>query len=340
MKSDRRKLLARTARICGILAIIGVFCLILRGQDWTVLRSINLQSLVPVSVLIVLAHVSSGMQYYMSLRIMGCKLAPRDIFFFPYMQSLWGVLIPFQGASVFAVFYLKKHYSFHMTQSAAMILFLYLFNVVFGGLAGVIYSLCAETFSVMLFVFALAGVCSPLFLYAVNLLLLKYSAAFPVPESIREIIVSFFKSFDILLQNIKNITVLLFFQILRQVCWGVAFVILARQLVADVGFLWGYLVAVSQELSLIVKFTPGNLGMNEAVTAFVSHLTGIPAATGLLTAVIASLLSLVQILIFGGIGSFMVLRNDAGIRGFWAQARHTALEASGDDDAGPGRSGT
>ena len=335
MESNNRKLLVRTVKIIGFFAIVGIFYFTLRGQDWSALRSINRQSLVLASVLIVLAHLLSGLQYYVSLRIMGCKLAPSDVFFFPYMQSLWGVIIPLQGASLFAVFYLKKRYSFHMTQSVAMILFLYLFNVVFGGLAGVTYSFCAENFSATLFAFSLVGVFFPLFLYGVNLLLLKHSTALPLPEHIREIIVSFFKSFDILLANVRKIVILLFFQIVRQICWGAAFVILARRLEPDVSFLWGYLVVVSQEISLILKFTPGNLGMSEAVSAFVSHLAGTPAAIGLIVAAIGNLLSLTQVLVFGGIGNFMALKNAGGIKGFWTRAMHTAPPDGGDSETDP-----
>lgn len=332
MKNNRTRLLTGIARILGFLAIVGVFCYILRGQDWSVLQALNWQTLVLASALIVLSYVASGVQYYASLRIIGCTLTPFDVFFFPYMQSLWGVLIPIQGTSVFALFYLKRRYSFQMTQSVAMILFLYLFNVIFGGLAGMVYVFCAETFSTMLFVFSLAGILSPLFLYLFNMLLLKYGGALPVPGRIRDAIITFFQSFDLLFKDIRTLVVLLLLHVLHQLCRTLVFVILAKPLEPNAGFLWGYLVTVSQEISLILRFTPGNLGVAQAVSGFVSHFTGIPMSIGLIVALIDSLLVLIQVFVLGGTGCFLALRKDAGMKTLWSQAKNANPPEGGDDD--------
>ena len=323
MKNDAGRPLLKAAKIAGVLALGTFFYFILRRQDWSMLRSIGWQDIALASALLVGVYLFSGMQYFLSLRAMGCRPAVSDILFFPYMQSFWGLVIPFHGTSIFALFYLKKRYSFQMTRSVAMIIFLYIFNIPLVSLAGLIYSIFADEFPAGLFGFSLFALFAPFCIWGINVLISRHKHIFFIPEKIQETIVIFFKSIGLLFSDMGNLAMLLCCQFARQICMSILFVRIAGRLNPDAGveFLWGYLVTVSQELSLIIKFTPGNLGLNEAVSALVSHLTGVPAEIGLIAAMFASMLTLIQVFAIGGFGSFLLFRNRELRKDFRAQKK-------------------
>ena len=55
------------------------------------------------------------------------------------------------------------------------------------------------------------------------------------------------------------------------------------------------------------RFTPGNMGLAEMVSGFVSSLTGIPAAVGINVSLFNTLLQILIILLIGGGGSYFIL---------------------------------
>lgn len=282
---------------------------VLRGQDWSALRNISLFHIVLCGLLILTGYAFSGIQYYISLREMGCPFRVADIFLFPFMQSFWGIIIPFQGTSLFAMFYLKSKYSFKISQSMAMIIFLYLFNVLFGSLAGVAFCIYQGQYRSLLFLFSVLAFFSPFVLWLFNIYLRSAGRKLPVPAKIKDTIISFFDSLGVLFSNWKKILLLLLFQVLRQICYCGIFVMIARALGNHVHVLWGYLVAVSQEISIIFKFTPGNLGTAEMVSGFISHLTNVPVAVGVGVSLFCSLLQLLLIILIGGAGSLLNMNN-------------------------------
>lgn len=294
-------------KILLFLAGAAVIYWVLRGQDWSALRGISVQHICLCALLILVGYMFSGIQYYVSLREMGCPFSVPDIFLFPFMQSFWGIIIPFQGTSLFAMFYLKSKYSFKISQSMAMIIFLYLFNVLFGSLAGLAYCIYQNEYRSMLFLFSVLALFSPLYLWLFQLYLKSAGRNLPVPEKIKSVIFSFFDSLEQLFSNWKKIVLLLLCQVLRQFCYCTIFVMIAYALGHSVHWLWGYLVAVSQEISIILKFTPGNLGTAEMVSGFISHLTNVPVAVGIGVSLFCSLLQLLLILLVGGAGSMLNL---------------------------------
>ena len=279
----------------------------LKDQNFQLLQALNWQNILFCSGMIVFGYFFSGLQYYLVLHKMGCPMVKSDTLFFPFMQSFWGVVIPFQGTVMFAMFYLKKRYQFQVKESITMILFLYMFSVLFASFAGIWYSVRYLGCNTLFFWLSLFALLSPLYCFAAHKIMQKYGKIPFLPAKVNNFVATFFSGIHDLLTDWKNILLLLGCQLMRQICYAFIFVQLARSLGNPVPWLWGYLVTVSQELSIILRFTPGNMGLAEMVSGFVSSLTGIPAAVGINVSLFNTLLQILIILLIGGGGSYFIL---------------------------------
>ena len=88
----------------------------------------------------------------------------------------------------------------------------------------------------------------------------------------------------------------------------IIFLIFANALGHDVSFLWGYLLAVSQELSVIIKLTPGNLDVTEMISGVISMITGLEVSIGVSVSLLNSLLNIILVLLIGGLASIFLFR--------------------------------
>lgn len=238
---------------------------------------------------------------------MGCQISKADILLFPFMQSFWGMVIPFQGSAMFAMFYLKKRYSFQVNQSITMILFLYMLNVLFASIAGIWYSLNYMGWQTLLFALSIIALFSPVYCFIAHKILQRYGKIPYLPQRLNDMLRSFFSDLHNLLTDWKNILQLLGCQMIRQICFAFFFVKIARVLNQDVPWLWGYFITVSQDLTIILKLTPCNVGVVEMVSGLVSALTGIPAAVGINASLFNTLLQMILILFIGGLSSLFIL---------------------------------
>ena len=69
----------------------------------------------------------------------GLNLTIFDSLTLPISQNLWGYIIPFQGAFLYSLVYLKAKYKIEATNSIAVYLFVILASMFLGGISGIIY---------------------------------------------------------------------------------------------------------------------------------------------------------------------------------------------------------
>lgn len=292
--------------LCLFFCAAGIYWA-LKDQDFKILKALHWQNMIFCSALIICGYFFSGLQYYFVLRKMGCPMAKSDILLFPFMQSFWGMIIPVQGSSIFAMYYLKTKYSFQVKQSITMILFLYILNILFASVAGIVYAICYLGCQTPLFWLSLLALFTPLYCFIAHKIL-KITGKIPfLPAMINEILTAFFAEIHTLFTDWRNILKLLSCQIVRQICFAFMYVQIAKSTGHDVPWLWGYFVTVSQDLTIIIKLTPGNVGVVEMISGFVSALTGVPAAVGINASLFNTLLHMLIIVLIGGFGSYFTL---------------------------------
>ena len=301
-------------RLGGLVVCALPLCWLLATDRLKILLSLRVELVVTVSALIVIGYFFSGVQYYRTLAKLGCRLSKLDILFFPFMQSFWGLVIPFQGTTLFAATYLKVRYRFKVVDSAAMVIFLYMLNFLFGGGSGVVCSLLGRDLASPLFVFSVVSLGMPMYFLGLACYLRKSSLPRFVPRRIEMLLRSFFSSLHILLVDWKELLALSTLQVLRQLCYCTLFVFVARGMGIDAGWTWGYLVAVGQELSVAIKFTPGNLGIAELMAGIVSGLTGVAVADGIAISFTMTIIQMALCVIIGGMGNILFLRGIRVIR--------------------------
>lgn len=311
-----------TIALLACLALVGW---LVYKQDFDVIRSVDVGSIMSCLLLILACYSCSGAQYYQTVRQLGCQMNGLDIVLYPLMNSLWGLIIPVQGAALFGALYLKLKYRFKVSSSVVVIVFLYLMNFLFGGVAWLAYAMMADECSPLALPIAALMLGMPLYLLIFRQLVRRMGRIPLIPSRIQDGLCECLDSLQVLFSNMRGMTILAALQLLRQMLMALMFVVVGKSCGFKVTMLWGYLVAVSQELSLVFKFTPGNIGLAEMVSGLVSSITGVSATDGVTVSLICNVLNVMLCLTVGFVGSWMFFHSYAlklkDVLSFFRQSR-------------------
>lgn len=319
----------------SILLCLAPVLWLLYTEKWRMLLELPPSSIASCFLFSAAAVCSSGYQYFLSLRQMGCRLDKKEILFFPYMQSLVGFLIPVQGTTIFAMLYLKLRYQFKIRQSIVMILFLYLLNFIFIGIAGMVYLLLYRQWNIFLFLGAMFCCLVPLYIVIAYRCLKSWGRLPLIPTRYSDLLLEFMASMSELLTDFPLLAKLLIFQLARQCLQAFAYVQVGQLFSSHPGFLWGYLVVVSQELAVILKMTPGNLGIAEAVAGVVSGITGVPFSDGVTASMFLFLVHVLLTSLFGLIGSYLTFMKYTSFKEVLSSIRREKERESAEPEKSP-----
>ena len=278
-------------------------------QDFRAVSSIGVWTLASCLLLTVLTFVCSGIQYYRTLVRLGCRMHMADIALYPLMNAFWGMIVPVQGSVLFGVLYLRLKYQFKMVSSAVMFVFLYLVNFLFAGFAWLFYALASSSTSRMVLLVAVFMLGMPFYLLVFRILLRRYGRMPLIPARLQDGLCECLDSLHVLLSDIRELAILAAFQLLRQLLMAVMYFSVGEACGFKVSVLWGYLVAVSQELSLVFKFTPGNIGLAEMVSGLVSGITGVSPVDGATVSLVCTVVNVCLCLCVGFAASWLFLRS-------------------------------
>lgn len=295
--------------ILAVGALLAPTAWIVYKQDFHAVSSIGVWSLASCLLLTVLTFVCSGIQYYRTLARLGCRMHKADIVLYPLINAFWGMIVPMQGSVLFGILYLRLKYRFRLASSAVMFVFLYLINFLFAGFAWLFYALVSSSASRMVLLVAALMLGMPFYLLVFRILLRHYGRLPLVPVRLQDGLCECLDSLHGLLSNMRELAILVALQFLRQLLMAMMYFSVGKACGFKVSFLWGYLVAVSQDLALVFKFTPGNIGLAEMVSGLVSGIAGVSPIDGATVSLICTVVNVCLCLCAGFAASWLFLHS-------------------------------
>ena len=253
--------------------------------------------------------VSGIIIYYILKNNNNTYLKVLDIFTLPIVSNLWSYLIPIKGGMLYTSFFLKKKYGILFARGMSISVYTYLLNIVFIGIIGIIFSLCSKViFTKWLFLYLILAL-SPLFLFLMNFLMQKLPN--PQNNTLKKII-------DFIKTIIGNSVSL--FKDWRNTCWiSVLTVVLliltivffyqsSKAMVLNLSIHSIIILVIILHLSIVMRFAPGNLGINELLSGGAFAIININPNLGILISLYVRLITLLVSLTIGSIFTMINLK--------------------------------
>jgi uncharacterized membrane protein YbhN (UPF0104 family) len=269
-------------------------------KDLNILFKVSFFNFLIIFFLTVLIYFFSGVQYYFIRKQFGVSLSVKDILLLPIVGNLWSFIIPFQGNLMFTTVFFRKKYNMEISESFSISIYLYLITLSFTGFFILLFSVYQDMLFSWLSVISLLLILNPFFLYLLQIILGKISLEHFVRLNklyvfLTEVIVSTNK----LWSNLRFTMLMFFLDIIKiglNILW---FYWIAISLDFDLSILTVAIISLIMTISIIIKFTPDNLGVAQLVTAsFIGLIGGNVEATTLIT-LFASAISIVVMILIG-----------------------------------------
>lgn len=231
-----------------------------------------------------------------------------DILTFPAARGLWGFLIPFQGSIAYTLFFCKAKYKVAIRQTLSVNIYLLLFNIMLTGVVGIWCATIQGNFVSLLFVISLVFLLNPFLLYFAKIALDSFSLK-TEQKYICYIINTLRSIFDriyLLWKDRKNFFIIFGINIAHigiTVGW---YFWMSKILDFNLSYIAILMLTMIQRISFILKFTPGNLGVNQLFSGLAFHLVKEDIAKGIILSAFGS--AIVILLVFS-FGSFVTLYN-------------------------------
>jgi hypothetical protein len=223
-------------------------------------------------------------------------------------MNLWGYIIPFQGSFLYTITYIYSKYKKSISDSMRVYIITLSVSMSLAGLIGLIYAMVSTVYIPKVFLV----ICIPLLFNPYILILLsKFTGKYKHSQK------TWFKKLmervDSLIQ-IKGIDQQLIFYMLLLNVVNVSFYTL-----------WSYWIAISLNLNLdifqlviitllmrltvLIKITPGNLGISQFASGGIAVLVGGAINDGFLLSTFQYLTMIIVAVTVGGICSFLNMKH-------------------------------
>ena len=269
----------------AIFFIIIAIKILWRDNYIALLKEISFFDLLIAVILTFLLIVSSSYTLqYLIFKQYKIKISTIDTATLPLMMNFWGYIIPFRGGILYSILFLKAKYKVKLVDSTAINVYVQMVMFAFMGFLGLVYLAAHQRIISVLGACSVMLVLNPLIVKLVNVMFQRFSAQ---PTSVVGKI-----------QHLTNIVIdnsNSSFTDVRATS-VVVIILLARFFLRAVRYYWATLVFKIEIpfLSLIVltlaiefamvtlRFSPGNLGINELLSGAIVGMLGQASQEGIL----------------------------------------------------------
>tara|TARA_X000000950_G_scaffold280422_1_gene375010 strand:+ start:8237 stop:9178 length:942 start_codon:yes stop_codon:yes gene_type:complete len=247
--------------IVGVLLVLLIFNFFVRDK-LEIIFQVTIIQLTGSFILAIFLRQISGQSWRLLHYNMNKPVKTLDLFFFPHVQSLWSLLLPFQGSSIFTVLFLKKKHGITLNQSVAFTAFLFSISMFISGVLSLYYFINLNLFDLHYLIVPVALVLNPLLIIICNFFFKKFTPPKLLlffPKLILQLLL-FYKNRKLIIKSLKIEITSLFFN-------GLWLFYIAKILEINFTTLDCFFIAAITNMSLILKFTPGNLGTTQILTS-------------------------------------------------------------------------
>ena len=204
------------------------------------------------------------------LRIPDKKKSIKEIITYPLLQSLWGYLIPFQGSVIFSLFFFKKVHNLSVVKSLSVNLFFLFISFILTGIFGLFYLMTNNVENIyLLFIFILFLLIG-FFPYFYKVIRPRFkNVEFRIFKKLfinfDGIFLGIQESFKLTIEN-KKILSTYVLRLFLLIGW---YYLIVRFLNFEIYLSEVIILYLFLELSIILKITPGNWGIQQIIVGFV-----------------------------------------------------------------------
>ena len=304
----RRKI--KTGQVLSVLVFLAVTCIIvlyLKSND-DLLRPILNISLVNALLLLALTVMltgTNGLFLKAFAAKFGIGLRFSEWFGLAMITAMGNYLIPFSGGMIARATYLKHRHAFPYAKFITLITANYLVIFWVVGMTGALIMVIfwnSNRFFWQITLFFVSVV------IALSGLVMVRRAKIPENNWLTKLINTALDGWD-LIKNDKSLLIkLITCSLINIVLNGFLFLVAYKATGCTIHFTIALLVSLLSVFSLLVRITPGNFGIQEAIISLSSEMVGAGAGIGLLVSLLIRAASLIPAFTLGPIFSFLLTR--------------------------------
>ena len=284
-----------------ILLLWIVFILSREGRTLELIYALKpMDGLISILIALVLFSINGSQIRFLVRRASGLSMPWEDSLILPASMNLWSYILPFRGGLFYSMFYIRSRYRVELTQGFSIGLFTFLLSTSLAGFLGLYLSLNSLEFRWSWVITSLFLILSPILAsQAIRI------SAFLMKRDIGKLggpIRAFHRTMEnfnahlrdgrstsfILLTIVLSIVIYIYW-----VYWAV------RAFDIDMSTTSVILLAIMLRLSVIARFIPGNIGVQELISGAAVEFAGGNVSEGILVALFIRLSALLPALIMG-----------------------------------------
>lgn len=267
----------------SVLLIAIVVIILIRSNYITLVKKISWTDIAVSIVICLSVFALSGYRIgYLMSRQYHTRLRLIDVVTLPIMMNLWGYVIP-KGGMLYSAFFLKTKYRIKAAEGFSIAVYIFLITMVLTGFIGLYYTVSKNLFfSVGTFISILL-VLSPFIIKVLNIILQRFSfERIVLLKNIQSVTTSIIDNSNIFLTDV-SMTVVVFLLTLANIAGrAVWFYWAATVFDMQVSIVAAVMLALVSQLALVIRFVPGNLGVNELMAGGALSILGGTIEEGIL----------------------------------------------------------
>jgi uncharacterized membrane protein YbhN (UPF0104 family) len=288
-----------------VIAAIAVYLLTAPPELVAALKHVTLTAALVLLVLRLLFLATNGLFLREFASRFGVQLRPKEWMGLSVVTTMGNYITPFSGGMVARAAYLKRRHAFPYAQFATLLASNYLVNFWVVGVVGVFTLLTfGETIGLYWQVFAFFATV----VISISALVIFPSFRLPWRNRVTQVMNTSLRGWGIVKSDPSLMARLVSYALFNILLTAFSFWVAYDALGSRVSFRAALLIGLLTSFSLLIKVTPGNLGIQETAISLSSGLLGIGIGQGLLVALLIRAATLLLLFTLGPIFSFLLTR--------------------------------
>lgn len=309
---NAKRILISVIQYTLAMVLVGVlFRAFISAEDVKLLTSVSLKDIFLITFLSFVVTSIAGIQYGILVKKQnGVRMKVFDILTLPVSMSLWGLILPFQGTLLYMTVFLKSKYKSKIHSIISLVMFGYLISFTLTGIVGILYYIFvrgeSNIFTNLIFP---AMTASPFLIFTADFILSKISfSRVKLLERGRVFVSLVVGNIIVLMRDVRTSIVILSLNLLHTLMTSVWYYVIAVSLEIEVALPAVVLLALFNRLSIILKFTPGNIGVQELISGGLFVALGLNPEDGVLIVIVSRLSAVILMVTVGVIATVINLK--------------------------------
>jgi hypothetical protein len=265
----------------GVLLFLVLGVTSFQRLSWPKFGNDSIVLLLILAALSILASLIQGKMLSKILQKDGLTLQPSDLFFLPYSMNVWGYIIPFQGSIVYFLLFLKAKFDQQPVKLFAFYMWLFFLELSIDGVLGLTLILYFKSYFFLtpLFISMIFSILAGI-LFVHGVAKIKSLNSNPIFSKLHSQIKPGLDSVSAF--SIHDYSQLSFLSIANTSLSALSSYLIIWHFELEVSFPALFLITVLLRISLLFKFSPGNIGFAQLASGGLFALLGLPPEIGVL----------------------------------------------------------